>query len=226
MYIYKLTIRNFASFNGLHAFDFGEGLNLVVSPSRAGKINLLRALKLAWVGNASIEDQVEPLHLFSYQSRERTPEPYFGIKAEVISEYGVGKCFFNSRIEGQRLISRHLIPVELLHKFPDFPSNVFMQGRDCRGHLLEQILCKTRESINDNCCTIILGQVWNRLSDSEQFTLLQEVETSEIDQVIMLEDELPRNFSEISDDISHIVELEKTENCAFKNAEDDQEGFR
>jgi AAA15 family ATPase/GTPase len=221
MYIYKLTIWNFASFNGLHCFNFREGLNLITCPSGVGKTNLVRSLKLAFTGNTCINNKTGPLDLFNNQN----PDTYFGVKAEIISENGLGKCLYSARVDGNRLYSSHSVPAVMAQKHPDFPYNVYVEG-ECDRYLRENVVCKMLESVKDDCGVLILEHVWEHLTEVEQFSLLHELESSDLDQVIIMENKFPLIFSEFNKNVLHVIDLPSiTANTLNEGDDEDHDSF-
>ena len=75
-YLVELTVRDFASFRGVHGFRFVEGFNLFQGSCGSGKTNLVRALEFALFGRTrgqSDRNLINYLHRGDCEKRGVTP---------------------------------------------------------------------------------------------------------------------------------------------------------
>ena len=75
-YLSELTVRDFASFRGVHGFRFVEGFNLIQGTGGSGKTNLVRALEFALFGktrDGSTRGLISDLHRRDCEKRGATP---------------------------------------------------------------------------------------------------------------------------------------------------------
>lgn len=105
-----LRLQNFRSYDDA-AFEFTEGVNIIVGPNASGKTNLLEALLIVCLGESYRASHPEMIALGKTWSRLDGQTPNSSRSVRISAELPIGKSFVIDGTTYKRLVTAKTIPV-------------------------------------------------------------------------------------------------------------------
>ena len=201
MIIKKISVTNFANFQGKHVFDLQRGLNIIVGPGMSGKTNLVRAFKFAVLGQICRHRN----ELINIQHRqeclEKSESPFCRVEIEIKHksvDYLVqgelslvrGKKISQSRtsdLEIEQIITSEIFEHLYLHSL----SSIFNGGKPTNlstaEYMMQTIIKHLQLKVEPNIKTVILDGIFSHMGSERKKMLMDYIVSSRLEQTIILE---------------------------------------
>lgn len=201
MIIKKISVNNFANFQGKPVFELQKGLNIILGPGMSGKTNLVNALKFAVLGQIC-RPRNELINIQHKQEcLEKSENPFCRVEIEiqhksvdylVQSELSLvkGKKISQSWISDlkiDQIITSERFKQLYFHSL----SSIFRVGRPTNlstGEWLMQTTIKHLQlKVEPNIKTVILDAIFANLDSENKKMLMDYIVNSKLEQTIILE---------------------------------------
>ena len=201
MIIKKMSVTNFANFQGKHVFELQKGLNIIAGPGMSGKTNLTNALKFAFLGQTCRPRNKLINIQHKQECLEKSENPFCRVEIEiqhksvdylVQSELSLvrGKKISQSwtrDLKIDQIITSKTFKQLCLHP----SSSIFRFGRpknlSTAEFFMQTIIKHLQLKVEPNIKTVILDGIFSHMGSERKKMLMDYIISSRLEQTIILE---------------------------------------
>ncbi len=201
MIIKKMSVTNFANFQGKHVFDLQKGLNIIAGPGMSGKTNLVNAFKFAVLGQICRPRNELINRQHRQECLEKSESPFCRVEIEIKHkgfDYLVqgelslvsGKKISQSRtsdLEIEQIITSEIFKQLYIHSL----SSIFRVGRSpnlsTAEYMMQTTIKHLQLKVEPNIKTVILDGIFSHMGSERKKMLMDYIVSSRLEQTIILE---------------------------------------